>query len=862
MTTRKNKKRLSLATKFYTLTILLVLASSTIIASYVIHNEVTHSFKELVDHGMSTAVMVSQNSEYGIYTEDVEAIQKVVQSLAGNPDIAYVSILNAGKQELCFGNFESGVTIPTSYRDKTFEHPDDIYFEKFVSDKNGKRYIDIMTPVIGAYGPVSVENMEAKEPALIGYVQLGLSQQGLHSRLHNYLVSLATFTVFFLLSGSALTFFMTKKFIAPLNKLAGIALEISKGNFDHAIQEQTSDEMEDLAQALKDMLSHICVYQSDAEERTMLLKYANNKLQQQINERKETENALQESEERYSIVAQGVNDGLWDWNVESGEVYFTPRWKNMVGMDSSETMNSLDDWLDRIHEDDREKIKLDLDSHLDGRTSHFENEHRLRHRKGDYFWTLCRGFALKNASGKPYRMAGSITDIDKRKKAEEQLLHDALHDTLTGLPNRALFKDRLSHTANIAERSIYYLFAVLFLDIDRFKIINDSLGHRVGDQLLIEISHRLEQCLRPGDTVARLGGDEFALLLAGIKDTNDATYIAKRIQKKLQLPAIIDGHEIFISASIGVAIGTREFSNPDEVINFADIAMYHAKMNGKARYELFDQKMHTKVVDRLNLETALRKAIDHQEFHILYQPIVSTKTFRLKGFEALIRWQHPEYGLIQPNDFISVAEETGLIIPMGRWVLQEACGQAKRFQDEFPSDPPYSISVNIAGSQFSPLLVKDIKEIFRETGLDGSSLKLEITESMLIKNAEKANHLLLELRELNVGLHIDDFGTGHSSLSYLHKLPITMLKIDRSFIARMGMEPENTEIVKAIITLAHNLNMETIAEGVETEHQVNILYSLGCDLLQGFLFSKPLTPEEACDFMRMKELYLRSALPL
>ena len=435
-------------------------------------------------------------------------------------------------------------------------------------------------------------------------------------------------------------------------------------------------------------------------------------------------------------------------------------------------------------------------------------------------------------------------DITERKRAQEQLLHNALHDGLTGLPNQALFMDRLHLAIERAKRSEDYLYAVLFLDLDRFKVVNDSLGHIVGNELLIAISRKLETVLRSVDTVARFGGDEFTILLEDIEGIRTATHVAERIQKQLALPFNLDGHEVSTSASIGIVLSTRGYDQPGQLLRDADIAMYRAKTLGKARYELFDTTMHNRAVMLLQLEIDLRRAIKRKELRLHYQPIVSLETGRITGFEALVRWEHPLRGLIYPTEFIPVAEETGMIICIGQWVLHEACRQMHTWHSQFPTTPPLTISVNLSGKQVTqPDLIKEINQVLQNTRLDARNLKLEITESVVIDNTESATAMLSQLRALDIDLQMDDFGTGYSSLSYLHRLPINTLKIDRSFISNIGIRGENLQIVRAIVTLAHSLNMNVTAEGIETVEKLAQLKALQCDYGQGYYFSQPLDSE-------------------
>jgi diguanylate cyclase (GGDEF)-like protein/PAS domain S-box-containing protein len=545
------------------------------------------------------------------------------------------------------------------------------------------------------------------------------------------------------------------------------------------------------------------------------------------------------AEERYALAVHGANDGLWDWDLKANQIYFSPRWKAMLGYAEHEIAPTLDEWFARIHPDDRVRVRTEIAAHLAERTPYFESEHRMAHRDGHYLWMLSRGLAVRDGDGQATRMAGSQTDISGRKQVEEQLLHDALHDALTGLPNRALFMDRLGRAVERAKRQAEYCYAVLFMDFDRFKVVNDSLGHTVGDDLLIGIARRLEGCLRPTDTVARLGGDEFVILLDGIRDVEDATRVADRIQKELAVPFPLNGQEVFTTVSIGIALSTPGYDRPEDLLRDADTVMYRAKALGRARHEVFDQVLHADAVALLQLETDLRRAVERREFLVYYQPIVSLKTGRMAGFEALVRWQHPQRGLILPEEFITVAAETGLMVPIGWLVLRDACRQMSIWQARFSTKAPMTISVNFMGNQFGqPRLVEQIKCVLQETGLDARRLRLEITEREITENAEAAALMLSRLRALDIQLHIDDFGTGYSSLSMLHRFPIDALKIDRSFVTRMGTDDESAEIVQTIVTLAHNLGMDVIAEGVETAAQLGYLRTCGCDYGQGYLFSK------------------------
>lgn len=474
-----------------------------------------------------------------------------------------------------------------------------------------------------------------------------------------------------------------------------------------------------------------------------------------------------------------------------------------------------------------------------------------------HFWVDVNMVPIRNEQGQVTHFVSVMREVTERKIVEEQLRRNAFHDSLTGLPNRLLFMERLSQTVERAHEDPNYRFALLFLDLDRFKVINDSLGHMIGDQLLIAIARRLESCLNKHDTVARLGGDEFTILLENIKSDADATKVAERVQKALSTPFNLSGHEVFTSASIGITLSSTDFDRPEDLLRGADIAMYRAKAQGKACHEVFDHDMHTHVVALMQLENDLRRAVERQDFELYYQPIVALATGRIMGFEALVRWQHPEQGIISPAKFVPIAEETGLIIPLGQWVLREACRQLKQWQDEFASEPPLTVSVNLSSRQFSqPSLINQIRQILTETGIDAHCLKLEITESAIMENTESAMDMLLQLKAMGIQLSVDDFGTGYSSLGYLYRFPMDVLKIDRSFVSRVDVDGEKLELVRTIITLAWNLGMDVVAEGVETTKQLAQLKALKCEYGQGFLFSKPLPRIEAAKLIPQPHPFL------
>ena len=448
--------------------------------------------------------------------------------------------------------------------------------------------------------------------------------------------------------------------------------------------------------------------------------------------------------------------------------------------------------------------------------------------------------------GRIYRIVGTSINITERKLAEEKLRHNAYHDPLTNLPNRIFFMERLQGAIQEVQTQNDCLYAVLFLDLDDFKYINDSLGHAIGDQLLIALTSRLKNCLRKTDILARFGGDEFTILLGEIQCRDQAIKVAQNMQQELSLPFVLEGHHVFTNASIGIALVTPDYQQPEEILRDADIAMYSAKEQGPGKSAIFNRKMHLKMLERLQLETDLRRAIEQNQFQVYYQPIVCLKTNKIAGFEALIRWKHPDGNLVSPAKFIPIAEKTGLIVEIGRWVLHQACSQMKTWHELFPHLSNLTISVNLSGRQLrEPDLLDKIDDILQETGLKHDCLKLEITESILMDNPSAVKNILKQIKSRQIKLSLDDFGTGYSSLSYLHNFPIDTLKIDRAFVVGANSEIKNKAITQAIVTLAQSLGMEVIAEGIETEEQLEQLKQLKCEFGQGYFFSKPVAQPEA-----------------
>ncbi|MBD2254347.1 sensor domain-containing protein [Nostoc parmelioides] len=560
--------------------------------------------------------------------------------------------------------------------------------------------------------------------------------------------------------------------------------------------------------------------------------------------RKQAENALQESKERLDGILNSLEVVIWSIAADTFEIlYLNSAVVQVYGRSVDEFYNNSNLWFELIHPEDQQRVNQSIKPLL-ANGSH-ELEYRILRQDGQVRWLYNHSHVIYDAVGQPIRIEGVATDITERKNMEERLVYHAFYDDLTGLPNRVLFMDRLAQTINQAKESPNDLFAVLFLDLDRFKVVNDSLSHLVGDQLLVSFAQRLQSCLQPEDTLARLGGDEFAILLSHIQSIDDATHIAEKIHQALKLPFNLSGYEVFTTVSIGIAFSTNDYIQAADLLRDADTALYCAKEQGKAWHIVFDSTMYDRAVALLQLETDLRWAIARQELYVVYQPIVSVATGKITGFEALVRWEHPERGLISPVEFIPVAEETGLIIQIGQFVLRESCQQLKQWHLEFPEFQHLSINVNLSGKQFSqPYLVEEIEQLLQEFELDANSIKLEITESAIMASPEQAATILQQLKTLGIQLCIDDFGTGYSSLAYLHCFPIDVLKIDRSFTKRIDSDSEQLAIIRAIVTLANNLEMSVVAEGVETVNQLVQLQLLKCDQAQGYLFSKPLSSDK------------------
>jgi diguanylate cyclase (GGDEF)-like protein/PAS domain S-box-containing protein len=582
------------------------------------------------------------------------------------------------------------------------------------------------------------------------------------------------------------------------------------------------------------------------QQRTVQLAKINEDLALEIVKHQQTTEVLRISEERLESILSSIEDVVWSIDADTEKlIYCNSALEKIYGYPISNFFEDEQFWLKVIHQDDRPRIEKVNHNVLTEGVVH--DEYRILRPDQEVRWVSDRRYLIYDQHGKPVRIDGITRDITDQKRAEQQLVHDALHDALTGLPNRNLFMDRVDQALKYNKRHPQYKFAVMFIDLDRFKMINDSMGHTISDHFLRAISKLIESCLRSvGDTVARLGGDEFTILIDDIQEDSEVIAIAERIFHKFLHPIQLGNHTLFPSASIGIAMSNQEYANGSDLLRDADIAMYQAKSFGKGRYVLFNQEMYEQHLKVSQLDSDLHYALERKEFELYYQPIISLASEQLAGFEALIRWHHPQRGLVSPSDFIPIAEETGLIIAIGDWVLSQACQQMQIWQSKFASAKNLKMSINLTCQQIREKdLIDKLDRVLQEIAIDGINLRLEITESSMMDQGEETIAKLEQLRARNIQLSIDDFGQGYSSLSYLHRFPVNTLKIDRTFVDQMISGGQNLEIIRTIIILAHALNMDVVAEGVETQQQVVMLKQLGCEFAQGYFFSRPLTATAA-----------------
>jgi len=567
-----------------------------------------------------------------------------------------------------------------------------------------------------------------------------------------------------------------------------------------------------------------------------------------------------EVEKQRTLAYDGSDDGWWHWDLQSDNIVFSPSWAAMLGLQVEDIGNTPESWFSLVNRYYVSGLREDLAAHLNGKTQQFESRYRIRHRDGTYRWVLCRGRATRDSEGRALQIAGTQTDVTRLIDVEQRLIHDAFHDRLTGLPNRNSFLASLDRAVEISRQNSHYRFAVLFLDLDGFKAVNDSLGHLVGDQLLASVSSRLRGCHRPGDLLARFGGDEFVILLDDLADFSVAAAIAERVQEALGAPFLLEGHEVTTRASVGIVLSNTKFDSAEDLLRNADIAMYSAKAKGKGQVRFFTPDMYERTLKSWNLENDLQNALQREEFLVQYQPLVSLSSGRICGAEALVRWQRSNGEIVSPAEFIPRAEESNLILDIGEWVLRTACLQAKQWSQ--PDMPRLTMSVNLSGRQLSRADFLDVVlGILADTELDPSQLELELTETILMDSSHAAKSALDGLGREGIKLSIDDFGTGYSSLGYLRKFAFDTLKLDQTFVTEVHSDANAAALTRGLIALAHDLELRVTAEGVEEMEQLRFLASHGCDVVQGYLACHPIPAEEFTKLLFRQTALLPSYVP-
>ncbi len=841
---------------------LVVLLISACIAGLLIYTTYVTSSRNLVNDGWYTARMLAQNGAFAIYTEEEEALTNLLGTIDSNPRLVYASILDENGRPIASKKKVTILTIPAPALPHGSDPGESMSGLETLIEEGGHQYLDFVTPIYSPIGtgllgdPLLGGGVDGEEA--IGFIQLGVTRDFLQDRFQRFLTTTVSLTLVIILVGFGVSVLLAQRIVLPIRKLHSATRRFTEGDLETQVEVRSGDEIGEFADAFNTMLTQINSSHEELETRASELAEANERLNTEIEDRTAAEEALRQSEERYAIAARAANDGLWDWNVKSDTVYYSPRWKSMLGLADEEVGNRLEDWFGRIHEKDRIRLKTGVQAVLDGSNDDIVSEYRILHANGLYLWVLSRGAAIRDDMGRTLRIAGSQTDITARKSAEQQLIHEALHDGLTKLPNRTLIMDRLGQAIKRSKRRDSAGYAVIFMDLDRFKVINDSLGHLVGDQLLIQIARRIKESVRPGDTAARLGGDEFAILVEDIEGPAEVSPVVDRIKGGMEQVFRIEGNEIHISGSMGIAYGGPKYDKPEELLRDADIAMYRAKEGNKG-FEVFDEDMHCLAVERMRIETDLRRAVEQEEFLLHFQPVVSLVTRKLVGFEALLRWMHPERGLLLPDQFLKVAEETRLILPMNLWILKEAFTRMQGWISSFPISPELMLSVNLSSREFTqPDLLDRLKKSLNESGLNPKQVAVEVNEGTIMVDPDAATETLSSLRELGIKTYVDDFGTGYASLTYLAKIPLDRLKVDRIFVGKIDRDKSYHGIVRSIVTLARELGREVVAEGIETEEQFLILKELGCELGQGWLFSEPLPPERVEEMLENPDFRDRS----
>ncbi|SKA72468.1 PAS domain S-box-containing protein/diguanylate cyclase (GGDEF) domain-containing protein [Paucidesulfovibrio gracilis DSM 16080] len=833
-----------------------VIATATsVLSGWQIHTQLTSEYES---KALALAYSMARSDLDTILERDAAAVQSRIDQYLRIEGVAYVLVAD-DQGEVIAHTFTPGVPEPVAdIVDLETRHAfEGGEYDLRMMRSGGTQYLHVAMPIL---------------TGLVGYVHIGMDMGLINGYIRSAIVKQQVITLVLFLASVGAAWAFVNRISRPLHSLRDYARRVARHDFSASIRIDSRDEVGDLAKAMNAMSSEIRdlvgtlearVVQATSElqqakdeleekvvERTRELSRANIQLKIEVAERKVVGEALRKTEQKYRSIFENAVEGIYQVGRDGHFISANPSLARIYGFtapaDFMATANTAPDSL-FFQESRRDEFYRTLET--EGELQNFES--RVRRADGRVIWISENARRISDANGRTLYYEGSVEDITLRKEAEDQLMHQAFHDPLTNLPNRLLFQDHLQMALERSRRRDNYFFAVLYLDLDRFKIINDSLGHDIGDSLLRSVARVLVNCARGMDTVARFGGDEFAILLEEIAAPRDAIKIARRILDEISQAFVLDGNEVFTTASIGIVLHTGTYDRPEALLRDADTAMYRAKELGKSRFKVFNHRMHEQALHLMELETDLRKAVEHREFEALFQPVVCLDDLRIVGFEALVRWLHPQHGVISPDHFISLAEDTGLIYAIDQHMLETVCAQTARWRDRFAdrffdAQSPMTMALNFSGKHLKqPALLGRVEEALHRHNLDPHVVNLEITEHTLMDNPKLAGEMLAKLKDVGVGLCIDDFGTGYSSLSYLQRFPIDVVKIDRSFVTGMENDQDSRAIVQTVVSLGQALGLRVIAEGVESEHQLDILRQAGCRYAQGFLFSRPASAEQA-----------------
>jgi len=808
--------------------------------------------REYESKALALARSVAESDISTILSEDAGAVQARIDQYLSIAAVSYVVVTN-----------ESGELLAHTFIPDV---PEEIRLLVGETNGNGRGNEHLMSEVA-----VGEENyLHVSSPilsSLAGFVHIGMDMAVINENIQESLVEQQLIMLVLFVASTLLVFLFILNISKPLKQLSDYAGRVAVKDFGDVPEITSKDEVGQLARAMAAMTGQISELVTNLEDRvrqkthelqdardalketvdarTSELTRTNTQLKIEIAERKVIGNALRKAEKKYRTIFENAVEGIYQASPGGRFQDTNPALARILGYKTpEELMSSIYDIGTQMYVDPEQRKEFLKLIDLRGEVKNFVS--KVRKRDGRLIWISESARKIVDSEGNLVCLEGSVEDITMRKKAEDQLKRQAFHDPLTGLPNRALFLDHLRMAMERARRG-KYLFAVVFLDLDRFKIINDSLGHDAGDELLCGVARVLEKCGRATDTIARFGGDEFAILQEDISAPKDAITVARRILEGVRQPFLLGGNEVFTSASLGIVLKTDGYDRPESLLRDADTAMYRAKEMGKSRFKVFNRKMHDQALKLMELETDLRRAVDLREFEVSYQPIMNLHTRKISGFEALVRWRHPDHGIIGPGDFVPLAEDTGLIYAIDNMVLEDSCAQIRRWQSVVGTEAgdELTVNVNISGRHFGQsMLAGQVARALDDAGLSPSSLKIEITESALMDNPSVAEEMLQQLKDLGVSICIDDFGTGYSSLSYLQRFPIDVVKVDRSFIIEVDTDPDSQAIVRTVFSLGESMGLKIVAEGVETSEQLDFLEKEGCEFVQGYFFYKPLTVEE------------------